>query len=144
MRKISQAYINKLRRNAEAATPDPSERLRHMQAHFRLRGWDPTKTYYVNPAPFFAPALETYQQDHNWQDACPLDEDSNDNGYPDQIILAGQGAPQDYHLYSLKSMPASGPHFWKGSSNPLATRGAVVFGLSPQAREDKAEWHYVG
>jgi murein DD-endopeptidase MepM/ murein hydrolase activator NlpD len=149
MRKISQAYINQLRREAEAFTQDTLERLRHMQAHFHLRGWDPTKTYYVNPAPFFAPPLESYQQSHNWQDACPLDEDSNDNGYPDQIILAGQPAPQDHNLYSLKSMPAWGPHFWKGSVN-LITAGGVpegiegARGLAPGVTEEKPEWFYVG
>ncbi|MGD8998321.1 MAG: SH3 domain-containing protein [Anaerolineae bacterium] len=149
MRKISQTYIDHLRREAEAFDPDPLERLRHMQAHFHLRGWEPTETHYVNPAPFFTPALETYQQDHNWQDACPLEEDTNDNGYPDQVILAGQQAPQDSDLYSLKSMPPWGPHFWKGSFNLVsasrtAAPGESPRGPSPRAREDKPDWHYVG
>jgi len=115
MRNIAQAYINQLRRDAEQETQDPLGQLQHMQAHFHLRGWQPTQTYYVNPAPFFEPRLETYWQAHNWQHASLRPEDTNNNGYPDRVVRAGEQAPQDYDLYSLKSIPPAGPHFWVGS-----------------------------
>jgi murein DD-endopeptidase MepM/ murein hydrolase activator NlpD len=115
MRKIARAYVNQLRRNAEVITHDPLEQLEHMQANFHPRGWQPTQTYYVNPARFFAPSLETYWQAHNWRHACSVPEDTNDNGYPDRVILAGEQAPRDHDLYSCRAFPPWGQHFWEGS-----------------------------
>jgi murein DD-endopeptidase MepM/ murein hydrolase activator NlpD len=115
MRKISQAYVNQLRRDAEASTPDPLRQLEHMQESFHLRGWEPTQTYYINPAPFFEPSLETYWQTHNWRHPCMVIEDTNDNGYPDQVILAGEQVPKDHDLNSCPFYGPRGPHFWAGS-----------------------------
>lgn len=150
MRNISQAYMNQLRREAEPFSQDPLEQLRHMDAHFQVRGWRPTLTYYVNPAPFFEPRLESYQQTFGWQDPSPLEEDRDNNGYPDQIILAGKDAAERYDLYSLKSMATHGPHFWQGSVNPSTMRGfaaadAPMRSAGPHdSEEHEAEWHYVG
>jgi murein DD-endopeptidase MepM/ murein hydrolase activator NlpD len=115
MRKIAQAYINRLRTDAEASAQDPLARLQHMQENFHVRGWQPTQTYYVNPAGFFAPSLETYWQAHNWGHACSSLADTNNNGYPDQVILAGEQAPRDHNLYSCRDFGPRGPHFWRGS-----------------------------
>jgi murein DD-endopeptidase MepM/ murein hydrolase activator NlpD len=150
MRNVSQAYINQLRREAEAFTQDPFEQLRHMDAHFGIHGWRPTQTYYVNPAPFFEPRLESYQQTFGWRDPSPLDVDRDNNGYPDQIILAGQNAAEGYDLYSLKAMATQGAHFWRGSVNPATMRGFAaadtrIRSARPRGGEaHEAEWQYVG
>jgi hypothetical protein len=149
MRKIARAYVNQLRREAEAFTQDPLEQLRHMQAHFHLRGWNPTQTYYVNPAPFFDPPLERYAERYGWRNACTLDADRDGNGYPDQVLLVGQQEPEAYHLYSLRAMPAWGPHFWKGSTNLMTTHGPAGVSMAAahlpmRGQEDKPDWHYVG
>lgn len=149
MRKISQAYINQLRRETEGSAGDTLERLRHMQYLFHVRGWNPTQTYYVNPAPFFDPPLEHYQQQHNWGNACRLREDTTGNGYPDQVLRAGESAPTAYDMYSMKAMAAWGPHFWQGSvsligNRGLADAGATLRGGARGAVEDQPPWHYVG
>lgn len=149
VRKISQAYINQLLRETETSAGNPLERLQHMQHLFHLRGWKPTKTYYVNPASFFTPPLESYRQRYNWVNACTIKEDTNNNGYPDRVVLAGQHTPQNYDLYSMKSMAAWGPHFWKGSvshiaSLDLATAQSMSFSAPARPVEDKPAWHYVG
>ncbi len=116
MRKIDLAYISRLRRAAQAATSDPEGQLRHMNQAFHLRGWLPTDDYYINPAQFFEPRLETYERTHGWVDACPLPEyDTEGNGYPDRVILAGQSQPMRYDRYTMRSYPAERDHFWRGS-----------------------------
>jgi murein DD-endopeptidase MepM/ murein hydrolase activator NlpD len=115
MRKIRQAYINQLRKNVKENIVDALGQLRDMQANFDLRGWWPTRDYYVNPAPFFAPKLETYWEKFDWPHACTVDQDANDNGYPDHVVRLGQNLPKDYGLYSLRAYGPGEPHFWKGS-----------------------------
>jgi murein DD-endopeptidase MepM/ murein hydrolase activator NlpD len=152
MRNVSQAYMNQLQREAQAFSQDPFEQLRHMNAGFHIRGWRPTQTYYVNPAPFFDPRLESYRQTFGWGDPSPLDVDHDNNGYPDQIILAGQDAAERYDLYSLKAMATQGRHFWKGSMNPSTMRGFAAADTlmrsagtrGDEEKEQDADWHYVG
>lgn len=115
MRKIRQAYINQLHRNAEEQTQDPLEQLKHMQANFHLRGWFPTQDYYVNPARFFEPSLETHWETHDWPHACTVGQDTNRNGYPDRVVRAGEHEPEDHNLYSLRAYGPGQPHFWQGS-----------------------------
>ncbi len=112
LRKIDPSYIERLRADAEAAgLTDEEAILAHMNRHFHLRGWRPLADYYINPAPFFTTPLESY----NWPNADWLSVDTDSNGYPDQVIRAGEDAPVAYNLYSVSSIPASGPHFWRGS-----------------------------
>jgi murein DD-endopeptidase MepM/ murein hydrolase activator NlpD len=115
VRKIRQAYINQLRAQAQAHTPEPLDRLRHMQAHFHLRGWAPTRDYYINPVSFFEPSLVTYWGAYAWPHACLVDEDMNRNGYPDRVVCAGELSPRDYDLHSLRDFGPGDPHFWQGS-----------------------------
>jgi len=116
MRTIDPAYIEKLRKKAiKAGMSEPMEQYKHMNKAFHPRGWNPTRDYYANPARFFKPRLESYRKEHHWQDACPLEADSDGSGYPDRVILENQSQPMDYDLYTLRFIPAWGPHFWKGS-----------------------------
>jgi hypothetical protein len=87
-----------------------------MNQAFHLRGWLPTEDYYINPAQFFEPRLESYEQTHGWVDACSLPEhDADGNGYPDRVILAGQSQPMRYDRYTMRSYPAQRDHFWRDS-----------------------------
>jgi murein DD-endopeptidase MepM/ murein hydrolase activator NlpD len=115
VRKIRQAYINQLRKDAELASTEPLKQLEHMQANFHLRGWWPTTDYYVNPARFFSPKLESYWATYAWPHACMVQQDGNRNGFPDRVVRSGQQQPQDYGLYSLSAFGPGEPHFWRGS-----------------------------
>lgn len=114
VRKIQRAHINQLRRDAEEHTDVPLEQLRHMQANFRLDNYEPSRRY-VNPAPFFEPRLETHWDQHGWGHACWVAEDTNRNGYPDRVVLAGEQEPRDLDLYTISAYPYGRAAFWAGS-----------------------------
>lgn len=101
LRKIGTDYIKSL------AADNPT----HANERFHLRGWVPETDYYINPASFFLTPLESY----TWPSACRVSVDTDGNGYPDRVVRAGEAEPVAYDLYSVKSIPATGVHFWRGS-----------------------------
>ena len=111
VRNISAAHVTKLRQDAEES--GAADVALHMSQAFNLAHWPGFVPEYVNPFPFFTPPLPA----QTWPLAATLaDVDHDHNGYPDQVIRAGQNAPVAYNLESIKSYPrGTQPHFWKGS-----------------------------
>jgi len=101
LRKISEEYIRSL----------ASDNSTRANARFNLRGWKPEMNYYINPSQFFLTPLESYA----WPNACSATPDSDGNGYPDQVVRVGESESMAYDLYSVKSISATGTHFWHGS-----------------------------
>jgi murein DD-endopeptidase MepM/ murein hydrolase activator NlpD len=67
---------------------------------------------FTNPARFFTVRLET----HHWSSGQPLPSlDHDNNGYPDQVVRAGDTQPTAFDLYWLPSYPPKRGSFWEGS-----------------------------
>ncbi len=115
MRRFNPQYVDKLRGQAEAA--GAVDVLEHMNRSFHQWGWSPLMDdHWVNPAPFFNPPLESYFKDLGLAHAAKEAVDNDNNGFPDQVIRAGETVPTAFDLYALTSIPTRRPHFWKGSN----------------------------